>query len=73
MRNTILLSVAVVATVFSTNAQFWSTSEPSKLKGSINSSSEESVPVFSKDSSILYFVRTFDDASSIACKLRSFS
>lgn len=63
MRNIIILSVAFVTSMFSANAQFWSTTEPTKLKGSINSSSEESVPVFSKDSSILYFVRTFDDAN----------
>lgn len=45
----------------SANAQFWDYSDPAMLKGTINTiESEESIPIFSKDSSILYFVRTFD-------------
>jgi hypothetical protein len=43
------------------NAQFWKVTEPQKLGGTINVlESEESIPVFSKDSSTLFFVRTFD-------------
>ena len=45
------------------NAQFWKYSDPEKLAGTINSEAEESIPVFSKDSSFLYFVRTFDTAN----------
>ncbi len=42
-------------------AQFWDVSTPAPLKGTVNTvEAEESIPVFSKDSSILYFVRTFD-------------
>lgn len=42
-------------------AQFWKISEPVQLGGTVNTiEAEESIPVFSKDSSILYFVRTFD-------------
>ncbi len=42
-------------------AQFWKVSFPVQLEGTVNTiEAEESIPVFSKDSSILYFVRTFD-------------
>lgn len=43
--------------------QFWRTSDPIKLGGTINSDAEESMPIFSKDSSVLYFVRTYDSAN----------
>lgn len=56
-----LLFVGFAFAVSSSWGQFWSTSEPVKLNGTINSDAEESMPVFSKDSSILYFVRTFDE------------
>lgn len=42
------------------NAQFWGITTPERLGGTINSSAEESMPVFSRDSSILYFTRTGD-------------
>ncbi len=52
-------------TSFSSNAQFWDISEPKRLPGSVNTiTGEESIPVFSKDSSILYFVRTFDPSAT---------
>jgi OmpA-OmpF porin, OOP family len=35
-----------------------------KLDGQVNSDAEESMPVFSKDSSMLFFVRTFDKKST---------
>lgn len=42
-------------------AQFTNVLKPVKLDGTVNTiDAEESIPVFSKDSSILYFVRTFD-------------
>lgn len=44
-------------------AQFWKYSDPERLSGTINSEAEESIPVFSPDSSSLYFVRTFDQAN----------
>lgn len=40
--------------------QFWDYSDPVRLGGTVNTEAEESIPVFSKDSSMLYFVRTFD-------------
>ena len=55
-----LLSFGFITT---THAQFWDHSEPEKLGGDVNSEAEESIPVFSKDSSFLYFVRTFDAAN----------
>lgn len=55
-----LLIVGFAFAVSNSWGQFWDTSEPVKLGGTINSDAEESMPVFSKDSSILYFVRTFD-------------
>jgi hypothetical protein len=42
------------------NAQFWDITTPQRLGGTVNSPAEESMPVFSKDSSILYFTRTYD-------------
>ena len=42
------------------NAQFWEVTNVQKIPGVINTlNCEESIPVFSKDSSILYFVRTY--------------
>ena len=64
MKKTTLLCAIVASFSMTANAQFWDYSEPAKLKGTINTvESEESIPVFSKDSSILYFVRTFDKAN----------
>lgn len=54
----LLVGFALIAT--NSWSQFWKTSDPVKLEGTINSLAEESMPIFSKDSSILYFVRTFD-------------
>jgi hypothetical protein len=45
---------------FTMNAQWWDITEPERLGGAVNSYAEESMPIFSRDSSILYFVRTFD-------------
>ena len=42
------------------NAQFWDITSPKRLVGTVNSPAEESMPVFSRDSSILYFTRTGD-------------
>lgn len=46
---------------FSSNAQIWDFDEVRKLDGTINSESEESIPIFSKDSSALFFIRSFSD------------
>lgn len=46
------------------NAQFWDFTEPAKLNESVNSDAEEIMPVFSEDSTILYFVRAFDETNT---------
>lgn len=52
----------ILTTFFITqaNAQIWDFEGITKLAGSVNSESEESLPIFSKDSSALYFIRSFD-------------
>ena len=60
MKEQLLLGVFVLISAIS-NAQFWKVSDPIRLGGTVNTEAEESIPVFSKDSSILYFVRTYDD------------
>lgn len=59
-RRIILVGVLSVISL-SSQAQFWKTSDPIRLSGDVNTDAEESIPVFSKDSSKLYFVRTYDD------------
>lgn len=54
---TISCFCGITATSF---GQFWDHSEPGPLTGTVNTGAEESIPVFSKDSSTLYFVRTMD-------------
>tara|TARA_R110002072_G_scaffold16048_1_gene63456 strand:- start:36545 stop:38044 length:1500 start_codon:yes stop_codon:yes gene_type:complete len=58
MKNLLLVLSALY--VGNINAQFWKTSDVEKLSGAVNTEAEESIPVFSKDEGILYFVRTFD-------------
>ena len=60
-----LLFVALAAFFSSyTQAQFWKISDVQKIGGTVNQAeSEESYPVFSKDSSRLYFVRLFDKSN----------
>ncbi len=55
-----ILLFSIIFTSITLNAQFWQTSEVTKLSGHVNSDAEESIPVFSKDDSVLYFVRTYD-------------
>lgn len=60
-----MLGKYLVATIFvgfvgMSEAQIWRFSEPVKLGGTVNTNAEESTPVFSKDRSMLYFVRTMD-------------
>ena len=45
-------------------SQFWDFTEPERLSSFVNSEAEESMPIFSKDSSILFFVRTFDASNT---------
>lgn len=64
MKKKLLLVSIISAVNLSANAQFWDFSEPMRLPGTVNTTTgEESIPVFSKDSSLLYFVRTYDPAA----------
>lgn len=64
MKKITLLSAVIASFSMTASAQFWEYSDPAQLQGDINTvESEESIPVFSKDSSILYFVRTFDKSN----------
>ncbi len=63
MRKQIVIGALFTGLCGITNAQFWDYSEPVKIGGTTNTDAEESIPVFSKDSSILYFVRTYDDSN----------
>lgn len=64
MKRQFILLSAVTLLGFTSNAQFWDISTPQKLSGTVNSIAEESMPVFSKDSSILYFTRTHDASNT---------
>ena len=59
-----LILLFLLGTIYGAQAQFWDFSPASKLSEAINSTAEESMPMFSKDSSTLYFVRTFDDKNA---------
>ena len=61
MRKHTILSAVFVAASLSANAQWWDFTEPAALPGEVNSvKAEENMPVFSTDSSTLYFVRSGD-------------
>lgn len=63
-KNVILATIGCLVSV-GLQAQWWDHTDPVKLPGSVNGvDSEESMPVFSTDSSILYFVRTGDAENS---------
>jgi hypothetical protein len=64
MKKQTLLLIAATLFGLQANAQFWDISEPQKLSGTVNTVAEESMPVFSKDSSILFFTRTHDAANT---------
>lgn len=56
-----ILAISCFCGIASTSfGQFWDHSNPSPLSGTVNTGAEESIPIFSKDSSTLYFVRTMD-------------
>lgn len=56
--------ILFIGSTMNLNAQQWKFGEPVKLGGTINSAAEESIPVFSKDRSMLYFVRTMDSKNT---------
>ena len=64
MKKNLLVAAVMGSISITANAQFWDITEPVRLPGTVNTVvAEESIPVFSKDSSILYFVRTYDPSA----------
>lgn len=63
MNNNYILTALFAGISVISQAQFWDVSEPIRLGGTVNTQAEESIPVFSKDSSKLYFTRTYDKAN----------
>ncbi len=62
MKKKLALAIVFASMSCVSMAQFWKVSNPVQLDGTVNTvGAEESNPVFSKDSSILYFVRTYDN------------
>lgn len=55
------ITVGLLVFVQTTFGQIYKIDEVKKLPGSINTAAEESIPIFSPDSSKLYFMRTFDE------------
>ncbi len=64
MMKQLLLLTGLLLVVFNTKAQLWDFSEPQKLVGDVNTAADETMPVFSKDSSILYFTRLLDASNT---------
>lgn len=58
MKKTLFISILLLT--WTSSAQIWDFDGVKQLSGTVNSLYEESIPIFSKDSSILYFVRSFD-------------
>ncbi|MFT6981366.1 MAG: hypothetical protein ACJAUD_000129 [Crocinitomicaceae bacterium] len=59
MKLAVLILGTIVLNSFSSVAQLWDHTEPSRLGGTSNTDiAEESIPIFSNDSSMLYFVRS---------------
>lgn len=63
MKDLILFFVCFIF-VTTAKSQFYDITEPMKLGGAVNSAAEETIPVFSSDSSFLYFVRTYDSQNT---------
>lgn len=65
MKKTIILSTLFASLGLGAHAQFEHYTTPAKLPGTVNQElTEESSPVFSRDSSRLYFVRTYDASNT---------
>jgi hypothetical protein len=56
----IIIASSFFLGIFAHAQQLWKFDDIHKIFGDVNTEAEESIPVFSKDSSALYFVRTFD-------------
>jgi len=63
LRNFLFVSVQFFLLTVTAQSSFTAISTPQKLGGSVNTEVEESMPVFDKASSTLYFVRSFDSKS----------
>jgi hypothetical protein len=59
----LLLLVSLIA-IDSLRAQIYEFTAPKRLDGFVNSSADESNPVFSSDGKTLYIVRTFDQKNA---------
>lgn len=56
----LVYSLIFALTAFTIHGQIWDFDGVNRLGGEVNSLGEESLPVFSKDSSLLYFIRSND-------------
>ena len=59
MKYFLVLLVSIAS--LSVKAQIWDFDGVNKMNGTVNSEAEESMPVFSPDSSVLFFIRLFDE------------
>jgi hypothetical protein len=56
----LVITLFCIGSLLNLTAQIWDFDGVRKLPGDVNSPAEESIPIFSKDSSMLFFIRTFD-------------
>jgi hypothetical protein len=56
----LIVTLLFISSILSSTAQIWDFDGVRQLPGDVNSPAEESIPIFSKDSSMLFFVRTYD-------------
>jgi len=59
----IITAIAFFSCTFSAISQIWDFDAVQRIPGTINTEKEESIPVFSPDSSMLYFIRSMDESN----------
>ena len=64
MKKKLILLTSLIGIGLNVDAQIGNFSDPIRLGSGVNTEAEETMPVFSKDSSILYFSRIFDATST---------
>lgn len=64
MKKKLILLTSLISIGLNVDAQIGNFSDPIRMGSGINTEAEEVMPVFSKDSSILYFSRIFDASST---------
>lgn len=64
MKKKLILLISLIHISLNIDAQIGNFSDPVRLGTGVNTEAEENMPVFSKDSSILYFSRIFDPTST---------